>query len=104
MKKKSPAPVILVFYPTPEDWASVKSFADDPERLGDSHADWLNSLDEAEERIWAAGAQTVRVPVRADNLKSYCDAKKVKCDGDLRSRFANAVFAVARKRALEKLP
>jgi hypothetical protein len=72
----------------PDDWSKWVEIVDDPEKLGDSHADWLRDATAMADRLRQAGLKVVWVDIEPETFSHWCQSRDIPNDLESRSRYA----------------
>ncbi|ACA17741.1 conserved hypothetical protein [Methylobacterium sp. 4-46] len=76
-----------------EDYARMRAFMQDADRLPTSYEAWRISAEQVEGEVTRSGVTMVRVLVEPDEFAAGCNEHGLQADGAARARFANERIA-----------
>ena len=88
-KKKRREVVVGVTWYTSDQFAQMKSMADDAESLDDTYEEWLENATRQVQRLKNEGYQVTKVPIEVDEWVAWCQQHGKPLTGASRSGFVS---------------
>ena len=85
--------VVGVTWYTPEQFARMKSVADDADALDDTHEDWLKNAMRQVQWLKKDGFHVVEVPIDIDEWVAWCRENGHELNGEARSEYVSQKVA-----------